>query len=331
MTIKLLSTIVICLTWANFIQADNRQALRFTISLEKRTYLVDEPIYLEMLTTNISHQEVALLQMRPGASWGHFKIVLKDQNENQFDYYGVHATMYAPPNWEGFIMAPGERWLLVHDLLDMFGKREDVAHQFSFVLPPGTYTIQVIYHTNPKAYTGKNPEREDKQTIYSNILRFEVAKPVGSEKAEHEKVLGALTDYNKEYEKKETKNSRKQILVLKEFINENPNSVYLPLVYSYLHICYSINGYTLERQNLIQEILARFHHSGLTYKLLKNERFDELNKLAKTPIITKPMMLQNLGIVSDTSRVSFYAQCLVDMQRIDLRTAERMKQKQEKR
>jgi tetratricopeptide (TPR) repeat protein len=323
---KSLSIIIACLAWVGVILADNREDLRFTIFLEKSVYHVDEPIYLEMLATNLSKHEVYILPMRLGASWGHFKLILRDQNDKTLDYYGVEAYMYSPPNWDGFIMAPGERWLLVHDLLDMFGKRVDVAHQFSFVLSPGTYTIQAVYHTNPKAYTGKNPEQEDKQTLYSNILRFEVAEPLGSQKVEHEKVLAVLTAYNMEYEKKETKNPRRQIAALEEFINENPNSVYLPLVYSYLHICYSINGYATERQNLVQKILARFPDSGLAYKLLKYERFDELNKLAQALIITQPMIMQNLKIASPTNRASFYAQCLVEMQRIELRTAERMKQ-----
>jgi len=308
-------------------RADNREALRFTISLEKNTYLVDEPIYLEVLATNISNHEIAILGMLPNASWRYFQIMLKDQNDQPVADHSGELYMYAEPNWPGWIMASGERWLLVKDLLDVFGKWGDAAHQIRPFLPPGTYQVHVIYHTNPKAFVGPNRENEDKQTLHSNELQFEVIEPAGLEKAAHEKLLTAFIAHEKERSK-----PHRQAVLFKEFIDKYPNSLYLPIVYSFLYMIYTQGfGDTIERQELIEEMLTRFPNSGLTYQLLSYDRHEAIQSLAKASSISKSAIMQKMKIASSTSRASFYAQCLVDMQRIDLRTAERMKQKQEKR
>ncbi|MGI0015635.1 MAG: hypothetical protein ACREBU_19640, partial [Nitrososphaera sp.] len=116
--------------WYGANGADNREALRFTISLEKRAYLVDEPIYLEMLATNISNREVGVSHMSYQASTEHFRILLKDRYDQPVDYHGGEAYIVGFPDWwPGFIMAPGESWLFVTDLLSILGKWGEAAHQ----------------------------------------------------------------------------------------------------------------------------------------------------------------------------------------------------------
>jgi hypothetical protein len=321
---------IILFYWAEQVlaQADNREALRFTISLEKNTYLIDEPIYLEVLATNISNYEIAILGMLPNASWRYFQIMLKGQSDQPVADHSGELYMYAEPNWLGWIMASGERWLLVKDLLDVFGKWGDAAHQIRPFLPPGTYKVHVIYHTNPKAFVGSNRENEDKHTLYSNELQFEVIEPAGGlEKVAHEKLIGAFSAYENERPK-----PHRQAALFKEFIDKHPNSHYLPIAYFFLYMTYTQRfGNTIERQKLIEEMLTRFPNSGLTYQLLSYDRHETIQGLAKASSISKSSLMQKLNIASATSRASFYAQCLVDMQRIQMRTAERMKQKQEKR
>ncbi|MGI0015634.1 MAG: hypothetical protein ACREBU_19635, partial [Nitrososphaera sp.] len=305
-----------------------RKALRLTISLEKQTYLVDEPIYLEMLTSNISNHEIGILPPRLGASWGHFELVLEDESHKPLEYRGVHATMYAPLDWSGSIMAPGERWLLLHDLLGMYGTWGDAAHQIRRYLPPGTYKIQAIYHTNPKAFTSKDPRQENEQTIYSDVLKFHVIEPTGIEREAYETLLTAFATHEAERQK----STHRNILLFKKLINDYPNSVYQPIAYSFLHMIYcQLSDSFEDRRNLVSEAFARFPNSGLTYELLKYERYEDINNLAKAPTVTKAMLVKNLKLASVESRASFYAQCLVDMQRIELRTAERMKESKENR
>ncbi|MDZ7363978.1 MAG: hypothetical protein ONB46_25180 [candidate division KSB1 bacterium] len=150
--------------------ADNREALRFTIALEKNTYFIDEAIYLEMLATNISNREVGISDMTYNASSGHFRIILKDEHDQLVDYHGGEAHIVGyPDSWSGLIMSPGESWLQVVDLLSIFGKWGDAAHQIRLFLPPGVYKVQVIYDTSPKVLIAKNRAPEDRQTLYSNI------------------------------------------------------------------------------------------------------------------------------------------------------------------
>jgi hypothetical protein len=217
-------------------------------------------------------------------------------------------------------MAPGESWLYVIDLLSIFGEWGDAAHQIRLFLPPGAYKTQVIYDTSPKVLTAGHGSLDDKQTLYSNVLQFEVVEPAGPEKAAHEMLIAAFTAFENR------DNPRDQrVSLLKNFIDKHPKSVYQPVVYEYLLLYSSSHpvppDYATKRQRLAEEALARFPNSGLAYKLL-NERYEELKNLAKAPTVTKPMIMEKLKLANATSRASFYAQCLVDMQRIYRRNGE---------
>ena len=309
-----------CITSADAYAQDE---LQFTISLEKDTFLVDEPVYLEMLLTNISDHEVGILAMTTDASWEYMKIDLRNERDEPVDNHDGETIMAPQPEWwPGFVMAPGESWLLVKDLLSAFGQWGDPAHQFSLFLPAGRYSLQVIYHTNPKAYVGRNKRAQDKRTLVSNLLAFQVIVPGGREKSEHDEFLATMATYAREL-----KNPERQVSQLTRFIARYSNSVYLPIVYHSLYITYTIKlGYTKERQALVSEVLTRFPNSGLTYDIIQSHRLDELRALAREPEVTKNKIARQLNFTDSTTRASFYAKCQVDMQRIAMRTRERVAQ-----
>ncbi|MGH7457292.1 MAG: hypothetical protein ACRENG_38435, partial [bacterium] len=205
------------------------------------------------------------------------------------------------------------------------GKWGDAAHQIRLFLPSGTYNVQVIYDSSPTVLIGKYREKEDKQTLYSNVLQFEVVEPAGPEKAAHEMLIAAFTAFENR------DNPRDQrVLLLKNFIDKYPNSVYQPIVYQYL-LYSSANpvppGHATERQKLVEEALARFPNSGLAFELLRERYYNELKDFAKATTLSKPMMMQKLRIANANSRASSYAQCLVDMQRIYRRNRELMEKR----
>lgn len=322
-------TILYCLFWGvGFIFAEDRGELAFTISLEKETYMVDEPIYLEILSQNISDHEVTILPMILGASWGHFKIVLRDQTGQPLRDYTPMKNLDASPEESMDIMAPGERALEVIDLLEIFGQW-DAAHQVRLFLPEGKYDVQVIYHSTSEALSGSTPQHQHKRALISNRLQFEVIKPTGFEEFVYKELhLTLLLVEN-------SKNPAERIAAFEKFMNKYPNSRYLAVAHTFLLIEYSMAGNLEKRQNLINIILTRFPNSGLTYQLLRWE--DAINKelasLAKSSSsTTKTRILEKLGISkSDLTRANYYMDCIVEMYRTGFRSAERRQHNLQKR
>ena len=286
--------------------------LRFSIALEKDSYLVDEHIYLEMIVTNLASDTQFILPMTTNSSWGHMKIIFKDKFGNDVENRQGETYMAPLRGWPGLKVAPGKSWLNVQELTGSFGRTGDYAHETGFFLPAGNYSIQVIFHSNPDAFRdNKSVRTADKRTLVSKVLTFNVIEPSGNEAYEHKKLLKALARFNIEY-----RNPEGQIQFLRQFLNEFPNSTYLPVVSTYLLIAYDLHrGYSREKKELVEEILLRLPNHGITYSLLKMERFNEIDTLSRSPNFSNEMMQEKMKIADSTSRSSFYAKSLIEMRR----------------
>lgn len=308
------------LMFAGFIYAQGQPALKLVCSLSKddANYLIDQPIYLEVLVSNISNDEIPILPLKSGSSWDHFRIIILDQNGKRVANHEGKTFMALNSDWTGFFLKPGERWLLVKDLLGVFGKWGDPAHQLSLYLPSGSYTVKAEYDTNPYAFIGKNRMNEDKKTITSNVIHFKVVEPSSlKEQEEYNKFIETLETYNFSF-----KNAKKQISVLTDFISGYPNSVYLPQACAYLYYAYSINpGYRSERNKLIKEIFFDLAKSGLTFEILQNERITKIREIAKLTV--SPEKIAEMLKLKTNTKASFYAECLIEMQRIANREVRR--------
>lgn len=300
-------------------RADNRDALELKITLEKDEFLLDELLYLEMAETNISDQEVAVTPMRADWSWGNFKIVLKDENGTELDYKGGEAYGKAG-NWPGFIIAPGERYVTVKDLLSVYGEWGDPAHRLSLYLPAGTYTVQAIHHSNMKAYAGPNRQRDDKQTVYSNIVEFKVVQPQGLERQAYQRLMEIMAEYNTNIPKK-----REMRSVFREFISSYPNSAYLPQAYIFLLTIYNRNAIA-GKDVVLQEAITRLPDSRFSYEVINSFMSDKMLDFINKSGYDKDALLQKLNINDTENRsASYYARCYIDNIKIGRRWIERLK------
>lgn len=306
---------------------DNRQALRFTISLEKKVFLVDESVYLEMAETNISETEVAMTPMWLGSSWGNFKIILKNVRGEELDFKGGESYDKADPNWPGFILMPGDSFVLVKDLLDVFGKWGDPSHQFSLYLPAGTYEVQAVHHTNMKAYVGLNHSQEDKQTMTSNLLTFEVVAPSGAEKQAHEELMKLMAEFNQA----DAAERRAMHSTLLKYINSFDNSKYVSHAYRGVLYIYRQNSSLPGRELFLQKALERFSNSRFSYvlvhsALLKSKIIKSINRTKsydKTVLFNKINREKTL-IKDDSSMGAYYTNCMINNTKIGRRGALRI-------
>ena len=90
--------------------------LRFSIALEKNSYLVDEHIYLEMIVTNLAGDTQFILPLTTNSSWGHMKIIFKDKFGNDVESRQGETYMAPLRGWPGLKIAPGKSWVKVQEL-----------------------------------------------------------------------------------------------------------------------------------------------------------------------------------------------------------------------
>jgi hypothetical protein len=213
----------------NLNEVNGRSDLKLTLNLEKDVFLIDEPIYIEVVLENISKKEVFVTPFfYPGA--GFLEIALTSEGK-KLPYKGHIIDIFIYDYDPGHILYPNEKKILVKDLLDIFGT-SDESHYLSYYLPEGEYEIQIIYDSNYLYYS--NPDsREgkiklDRGRMYSNVLKFKVIQPQGEEALVREKLLKVMAeDYKNSYRKNLSS-------YYYELINNYPNTTYAPLLFKNL-------------------------------------------------------------------------------------------------
>lgn len=249
--------------------------LNIELTLDKSTYLEDEPIWIEAVERNIGDKIEWTTPFRPSVP-EFCKFVLKNSAGKQFDYKGgsEYITYDLDRHPNGIEMPPGESIYLVKGLLGIFGDRDE-NHVFVFHLPPDSYTLQVIHHTNwrwlkefhelsQKIGGVLAKEQVDKGTVYSNTVEFEIVEPEGEERVVQQKLLSA---YRLQSQIHQGSTVQFQIYpILDDILTNYPNSVYTKAAHLAQRgsVAYKVGKTTWD----IRESLHRFNESIYSFMLI---------------------------------------------------------------
>ncbi|MCH7573547.1 MAG: hypothetical protein IIA59_00305 [Candidatus Marinimicrobia bacterium] len=260
---------------------------RIVLSLEKEQYLVDEDIWFEAIEENLTDELVISSVLHPGAPT-YCEVILVDSKSDTLPYRGMIFTMrYRPDRWNGHELHPGDQRNLVKELHGIFGERDE-SHRFSFYLPPGSYTLQVLLHSRYGWHVeygelarqmGPEAARQqvDRKTIRSNMVEFELIEPQGVEREVHEKLLQAG---RLDYQITQGSTVHHQIYgIYKEMAAQYPTSAYLINVYD------ALRGYTASRAGHkvdLEKQLALFHDRTYIHSLLQGSNVDRLQSILST-------------------------------------------------
>lgn len=214
--------------------------LQFTVSSDKKNYLVDEPIFIEFLIQNIS-QEPTFISYPFGRGVGYFDYQVTHIDNTPLYSFGFSANTLTPTKCA--YLLPGETIYYVCNILNVFGERDD-NHLFRNYIEPGKYKIDAYYSatqykvveyfnrlrlakTNKKLFNKLIKNRgytfEHGDTLKSDILIFEVIEPQVEEKVARDELLKIYKIYkNLKYPEKKDKMDENFI----NFLKKNKESVY---------------------------------------------------------------------------------------------------------
>jgi len=176
----------------------------FTISLERQTYLLSEPIWVDVSAKNMSKEEIRILPLVLSCLECLNIIVINSTGDTLY-YHGIVHDVTRPPT--GYVTDPGETRSNYLNLLEGFGEKLD-GFGIRHFLKPDKYFIVAIYDC----------------MIKSNEIEFEVVAPKGDEK----KAYALLKEgYDYHIQLKIGKFNEK----LEELVSKYPESAYADLAY----------------------------------------------------------------------------------------------------
>lgn len=197
----LVSTFLLMLLISSVSLAES-QKLQLEIVLSKKTYLLNEPIWLDVTLTNVSGDTMRIVPLDPPCQGG-VGIELRDSLGNEMPYTGP-SILLAPR--KGFILDPGEPYYDCFDLLQLYcsSKMKGLINAYFLrFLPPGKYKVRALY-----------------RSAFSQEIEFDVIEPTGDEREAYQllhKAFPFLLD----------RKSDLMTQTLQELINRFPNSVYV--------------------------------------------------------------------------------------------------------
>jgi len=258
--------------------------------LDKKTYLLREPIYYRIRMKNTSSDTIlySIDDSRDGE--------LKNSLGHKLKYKGIReirGNLYDK-------FPPSDTFLPVRirELLWQYGELEGLMGGRCY-LPVDNYTFQVFCFEKKGEYPIK---------IGSNIVQFKVVKPEGFEKQAHKLYVKGL-----EFDKKG--NVKKAIEFYYKVIEKYPNSVYGPHILdklvvmdkekSFEHIEELLDLYpeSYEAQRQIGTVPVRYANMGVT-----DEEFirNELKKIAEKHKGTKIEEAVNKTLKKFEDKTSYY-------------------------
>lgn len=224
------------------------QQLQLHVSLEDTTYLMCEPIWLDVELINISEDTVRVWGFGfPGGR--HLKVVLTDEQDDKipFRYQLNYRDMF------GFILDPGETYFEAFSLSEIFWNYDTPTVSFrsrrTSSLAPGSYHINAQYQP-----------RYGSDTISIDPIHFEVVEPTGFER----EALDLFLEINRSWDKSD---HDKAYELLNKLEATHPKSVYLERAYMQV-FNYDV---LLEKKPNTGYLLGRLH-------TLVNEITDEQQK-----------------------------------------------------
>jgi hypothetical protein len=202
----ILSSIVFLSLWVfpimNAFAKDKPDSLEFRIKLEKETFLLYEPIWIDLYMTNLGEEKVDIKPLTTASQW--LKIILVNSSNDTIPYKGELT------GWVGwgptFTVESKETLYICRDILEGtdFGVLEKPMSLWGrSYLKPDTYKIIAIY----------------KRHLTSNELDFTVLNPTGNEE-------NALRMWKEGYAYQLKKKLNSSIEKWKELIDNYPESAY---------------------------------------------------------------------------------------------------------
>ncbi len=168
-----------------------------SIQLDKNTFLMREPIWLDIELTNVSNDTLRIWSLYPGQGLG-LEIELTNSDGDTIPYSGPVFDFVLK---EGTVFQQGDVFYDSHDLIELFAIMYTNSYHFAS-LAPDNYIVQAFY--------GDAVSRE---------IGFKVTAPTGVEKQVEQKLLDALS-----YSFSKDKDSLHASL--QKAIEQHPKSVY---------------------------------------------------------------------------------------------------------
>jgi hypothetical protein len=161
--------------------AVEESALKFTLACGKDTFLVGEPIWVDMRIENTGEEQAAVKPLTPASDW--FRFVVVDAQDDTLEPQGKEEV-----EWVGrgptFTLLPGDTLYICRNLLEATGP--GTLEKFvpgRTYLNPGSYRVSGVYGHG----------------VGSNQVLFTVVQPEGDESS-------ALDLWRQGYEKLRPKN-----------------------------------------------------------------------------------------------------------------------------
>jgi len=224
-----------------FGQTFNPSDIDFTISLEKDTFFIDEPLNLEIKETNISERKINISN---GPYNQIFKLNFISEDGIEYKWWIGVAVDYFGAIWDAISyteLQPGESQYYVINLLDGFGKFVDYKGVRGKSLPMGTYKMTVTHRAMEswKEDFGKTYS-EKIIPIISNTLTFTVKTPYGYDEEERQAYCAAIWQFYKEHD------SQNLNIYLNDYINSQNYYKYdilsIPISFSFK------KGYDIDKE-----------------------------------------------------------------------------------
>jgi len=166
-------------------QTFNLSDIEFTISLEKDTFFVDEPLYLEVKEKNISDHKINISN---GPFLRVFSMKLYSKLGHEFKWRtgitGDYVSDYKDISYTELL--PGESQYYSINLLDGFGNRIDYKGFFSKSLPERTYNLTVTHYTMESWKKNFREQHPKMIPIISNMLTFTIKTPYDYDEKERQ-------------------------------------------------------------------------------------------------------------------------------------------------
>jgi len=171
---------ILLIGFSLYAQTRNPDLLQCTLSVEKDTFLVDEPIYVEFKETNIGNVDV-LTQSLNFTIREFYSATLLGPDGSRIPQDSYHADVFFSDPIEGFLLKPGESQYCVIPIHNWFGNRDirPVTYQ-QFYLPAGRYSFKITHYTNNNYVYEESILKQknvDKMPITSNELVFYIIDP----------------------------------------------------------------------------------------------------------------------------------------------------------
>jgi len=217
----------------NFAQ-EKLNDLQFWMELEKKSFLVSEPIWLDMYVKNLGKEKVEVKPLSLAGGWLEIVLIdskndtLKPQGEEHIEWIGGGPT---------FSLQPNETLFVCRNLLEAtwLGVPEEPGPgSWRTYLKLDTYRIKAIYKT----------------ALVSNELIFQVVNPSGDEKKAYTLWKEGMKNYGR---------AKWQAAVAKwkELLGKYPKSVYAP------SICRELDYYDrANSKEYAEKLLSEHPNSG---------------------------------------------------------------------